>query len=383
VLADGRELVDGIASWWTACHGYNHPHIVGAIRAQAAKMPHVMLGGLVHEQALTLAQRLCAIAPGGMERVFFSDSGSVAVEVAMKMATQYWLNQNIRGRTKFLAFRGGYHGDTIATMAVCDPDEGMHSLFAGLLPQHHIVDLPRDEESIAAFDAFLERHASEIAGILVEPLVQGAGGMLFHDENVLRRLRAAADKYELLLIFDEIFTGFGRTGAMFAAEAAGIAPDIMTVGKGLTGGTLPLAATLATRRVFDAFWSDDPSHALMHGPTYMGNALACAAANASLDLFERENRLKAACDMAARLSLALGPCLGMKGVRDVRVRGAIGVVELDQIADMNDLKRRFVEEGVWVRPFRNIVYLTPALTIDEADLTMLTDAIRRVVGQGV
>ena len=383
VLADGRELVDGIASWWTACHGYNHPHIVGAIRAQAAKMPHVMLGGLVHEQALTLAQRLCAIAPGGMERVFFSDSGSVAVEVAMKMATQYWLNQNIRGRTKFLAFRGGYHGDTIATMAVCDPDEGMHSLFAGLLPQHHIVDLPRDEESIAAFDAFLERHASEIAGILVEPLVQGAGGMLFHDENVLRRLRAAADKYELLLIFDEIFTGFGRTGAMFAAEAAGIAPDIMTVGKGLTGGTLPLAATLATRRVFDAFWSDDPSHALMHGPTYMGNALACAAANASLDLFERENRLKAACDMAARLSLALGPCLGMKGVRDVRVRGAIGVVELDQIADMNDLKRRFVEEGVWVRPFRNIVYLTPALTIDEADLTMLTDAIRRIVGQGV
>jgi len=383
VLADGRELVDGIASWWTACHGYNHPHIVGAIRAQAAKMPHVMLGGLVHEQALTLAQRLCAIAPGGMERVFFSDSGSVAVEVAMKMATQYWLNQNIRGRTKFLAFRGGYHGDTIATMAVCDPDEGMHSLFAGLLPQHHIVDLPRDEESIAAFDTFLERHASEIAGILVEPLVQGAGGMLFHDENVLRRLRAAADKYELLLIFDEIFTGFGRTGAMFAAEAAGIAPDIMTVGKGLTGGTLPLAATLATRRVFDAFWSDDPSHALMHGPTYMGNALACAAANASLDLFERENRLKAACDMAARLSAALGPCLGMKGVRDVRVRGAIGVVELDQIADMNDLKRRFVEEGVWVRPFRNIVYLTPALTIDEADLTMLTDAIRRVVGQGV
>jgi adenosylmethionine-8-amino-7-oxononanoate aminotransferase len=383
VLTDGRELIDGIASWWTACHGYNHPHIRQAVETQLERMPHLMFGGLVHEQALTLATRLCAMAPGAMDRVFFSDSGSVAVEVAMKMATQYWLNRNIRGRTKFLAFRGGYHGDTIATMAVCDPDEGMHSLFAGLLPQHHIVDLPRDEESIAAFDAFLERHASEIAGILVEPLVQGAGGMLFHDENVLRRLRAAADKYELLLIFDEIFTGFGRTGAMFAAEAAGIAPDIMTVGKGLTGGTLPLAATLATRRVFDAFWSDDPSHALMHGPTYMGNALACAAANASLDLFERENRLKAACDMAARLSLALGPCLGMKGVRDVRVRGAIGVVELDQIADMNDLKRRFVEEGVWVRPFRNIVYLTPALTIDEADLTMLTDAIRRVVGQGV
>ena len=380
VLADGRELVDGIASWWTACHGYNHPHIVGAIRAQAAKMPHVMLGGLVHEQALTLAERLCAIAPGAMARVFFSDSGSVAVEVAMKMATQYWLNRNIRGRTKFLAFRGGYHGDTFATMAVCDPEEGMHSLFSGLLPEHHIVDLPRDEESRVAFDAFLERQAHELAGILVEPLVQGAGGMLFHDENVLRHLRSAADKYELLLIFDEIFTGFGRMGTMFAGDAAGVAPDIMTVGKGLTGGTLPLAATLATRKVFDAFWSDDPSHALMHGPTYMGNALACSAANASLDLFERETRLRSAADIAAELALGLGPCLGLKGVRDVRVRGAIGVVELDRIGDLNDLKRRLVDQGVWVRPFRNIVYLTPALTIDRTDLQTLTRAIRHVVG---
>jgi adenosylmethionine-8-amino-7-oxononanoate aminotransferase len=381
VLADGRELVDGIASWWTACHGYNHPHIVGAIRAQAAKMPHVMLGGLVHEQALTLAQRLCAIAPGGMERVFFSDSGSVAVEVAMKMATQYWLNQNIRGRTKFLAFRGGYHGDTIATMAVCDPDEGMHALFTGLLPEHHILDLPRDEQTSAALDSFLERHAAELAGIIVEPMVQGAGGMLFHDESVLRQLRAAADKYELLLIFDEIFTGFGRTGTMFASQC--VAPDIVTLGKGLTGGTLPLAATLATRKVFDAFWSDEAAHALMHGPTYMGNALACAAANASLDLFERENRLKAACDIAAGLTRGLGPCIGTKGVRDVRVRGAIGVVELDRIPDLNDLKRRFVEEGVWVRPFRNIVYLTPALTIDDGDLNALTGAIRRVIGREV
>lgn len=380
VLADGRELVDGIASWWTACHGYNHPHIVGAIRAQAAKMPHVMLGGLVHEQVLALANRLCAIAPSAMERVFFSDSGSVAVEVAMKMATQYWLNRNIRGRTKFVAFRGGYHGDTFATMAVCDPEEGMHSLFSGLLPEHYVIDLPRDEESSAAFDSLLERHAHELAGILVEPLVQGAGGMLFHDEVVLHRLREAADKYELLLIFDEIFTGFGRTGAMFACDAAGVDPDIMTLGKGLTGGTLPLAATLATRKVFEAFWSDDPNHALMHGPTYMGNALACAAANASLDLFEGENRLKSVADIAAELALGLGPCLGVKDVRDVRVRGAIGVVELDRIDDLNDLKRRLVEQGVWVRPFRNIVYLTPALTIDRTDLQTLTRAIRHVVG---
>jgi len=382
-LAGGRELVDGIASWWTAVHGYNHPHIVGAIRAQAAKMPHVMLGGLVHEQVLTLAARLCAIAPGDLTRVFFSDSGSVAVEVAMKMAMQYWLNRNIRGRTKFLAFRGGYHGDTIGTMAVCDPDEGMHNLFTGFLPEHHVIALPRDEASTAAFDAFLERHAHELAGILVEPLVQGAGGMIFNDENVLRRLRAAADKYELLLIFDEIFTGFGRTGAMFACEAAEVAPDIMTLGKALTGGALPLAATLASQKVFDAFWSDDPAHALMHGPTFMGNALACAAANASLDLFEQENRLMAANDIAAALSHGLGPCLGMKGVRDVRVRGAIGVVELDGAPNLNDLKRRLVAEGVWVRPFRNIVYLTPALTIDEADLETLTGAVARVVGEGV
>lgn len=383
VLADGRELVDGIASWWTAVHGYNHPHIVGAIRAQAAKMPHVMLGGLVHEQALTLAQRLCAIAPGKMQRVFFSDSGSVAVEVAMKMAMQYWLNRNIRGRTKFLAFTGGYHGDTIGTMAVCDPDEGMHNLFTGLLPEHHVIPLPRDDASIQAFDNFLERHAHELAGILVEPLVQGAGGMLFHDERTLRRLRAAADKYELLLIFDEIFTGFGRTGPMFAAQAAEVAPDIMTVGKALTGGAIPLAATLATQKVFDAFWSDDPAHALMHGPTFMGNALACAAANASLDLFERENRLLASAEIGKQLTKGLGACLGLKHVRDVRVRGAIGVVELAAIPDLNDLKARLVAEGVWVRPFRNIVYLTPALTIDEADLKTLTDAIVRVVSDGV
>ena len=381
VLADGTELVDGIASWWTAVHGYNHPHIVGAIRAQAAKMPHVMLGGLVHEQVLSLAARLCALAPGAMQRVFFSDSGSVAVEVAMKMAVQYWLNRNIRGRTKFLAFRGGYHGDTIGTMAVCDPEEGMHSHFAGVLPQHHVIGLPRDDASIAAFDAVLERHAGELAGILVEPLVQGAGGMLFHDEHVLRRLRAAADKYDLLLIFDEIFTGFGRTGAMFACEAADVAPDIMTVGKALTGGALPLAATLATAKVFDAFWSDDPAHALMHGPTYMGNALACAAANASLDLFERENRLMQAVDIGAALTKGLGPCLGMKRVTDVRVRGAIGVVELDAIDDLNALKARLVKQGVWVRPFRSIVYLTPALTIDEDDLATLTRAVVTAVGE--
>ena len=327
-LADGRELIDGVASWWTACHGYNHPHIGAAVARQLAAMPHVMLGGLVHEQALTLARRLAGELPEGLSRVFFSDSGSVAVEVAMKMAVQYWLNKGVRGRSRFVAFRGGYHGDTTGAMAVCDPDEGMHRLFHGLLPEHVILDLPRDEESAAALDRVLAGRADEIAGIIVEPLVQGAGGMLFHDAAVLARLRAAADRYQLLLIFDEIFTGFGRTGAMFACEAAGVTPDIITLSKALTGGTLPLAATVATDAVFNAFWSDDPMHALMHGPTYMGNALACAAANASLDLFEREPRLDQVRAIEGGLRSGLEPCRGLPRVRDVRVRGAIGVVEL-------------------------------------------------------
>jgi adenosylmethionine-8-amino-7-oxononanoate aminotransferase len=375
ILADGRELVDGNASWWTACHGYNHPYIAEAVARQLRLMPHVMLGGLVHEQAATLARRLSAMLPAGLERVFFLDSGSVAVEVAMKMATQYWLNRGMRGRTKFLAFRGGYHGDTIATMSVCDPEEGMHALFAGLLPEHHVVDLPRDEEIAARLDVFLARHADTLAGILVEPLVQGAGGMVFHDEACLRHLRRAADKYDLLLIFDEIFTGFGRTGTLFACEAAEVTPDIITLGKGLSGGTLPLAATIASKKVFNAFWSDNATHALMHGPTFMGNALACAAANASLDLFEREPRLLQAAEIGKRLAPALGRCLELPGVTDVRVRGAIGVVELDRIDDLNDLKRRFIAAGVFIRPFRTIIYLTPALTIGQEDLDTLTRAI--------
>jgi adenosylmethionine-8-amino-7-oxononanoate aminotransferase len=379
VLEDGRELVDGIASWWTACHGYNHPHIIQSVQRQLEQMPHVMLGGLVHEQALTLAARLSALLPGNLNHVFFSDSGSVAVEVAMKMAIQFWLNNGVRGRTKFLAFKGGYHGDTFATMAVCDPEEGMHAHFAGSLPEHYVIDLPRDEESCAAFDAFLGAHADELAGILVEPLVQGAGGMIFHDEMALQRLRAGADKHDLLLIFDEIFVGFGRLAAMFACEIAGVVPDIITLGKGLTGGTLPLAATVASKKIFDAFWSDDPGHALMHGPTYMGNALACAAANASLDLFEREPRPLQALEIGKAMAPALGHCLELPNVKDVRVRGAIGVVELKDIGDINNLKRQFIEQGVWVRPFRNIVYLTPALTIDACDLSVLTDTIVRVL----
>ena len=378
-LADGRSLIDGVASWWTACHGYNHPHIARAVRAQLDAMPHVMFGGLIHEPALTLARRLAALLGPGLDRVFYTDSGSVAVEVAMKMALQYWLNQGERGRGRFLAFKGGYHGDTFGTMAVCDPEEGMHSLFRGMLAEHDIVALPRDEAGEAELDAFLARRGPQLAGILVEPLVQGAGGMLMHDPEVLRRLRRLADRHGLLLIYDEIFTGFGRTGTMFAYEQAGARPDIITLSKALTGGTLPLAATVASSRVFDAFWSDDPSHALMHGPTFMGNALACAAANASLDLFEREPRLDQARAICAALEQGLAPCRELPWVRDVRVLGAIGAVELDGIADREALKRRLVEAGVWVRPFGNVVYLTPALTIAADELAVLTGAVSDVL----
>jgi adenosylmethionine---8-amino-7-oxononanoate aminotransferase len=266
-------------------------------------------------------------------------------------------------------------------MAVGDPDSGMHALFAGLLPQHFIVDLPRDEESSAALLNLLDRHAGEIAGILVEPLVQGAGGMRFHDAAVLRTLRQAADRYDLLLIFDEIFTGFGRTGSLFACSAAGITPDIITLSKALTGGTLPLAATVASSKVFEAFWSQDANRALMHGPTYMANALACAAANASLDLFEQEPRLRQAADIAIALEQGLAPCRGLAGVRDVRVKGAIGVVELDRIADIEALRARFVAEGVFIRPFGSTVYLTPAFTISPDELAALTSAVVKVVGE--
>jgi adenosylmethionine-8-amino-7-oxononanoate aminotransferase len=294
---------------------------------------------------------------------------------------QFWLNQGRRGRTRFIAFKGGYHGDTTGAMAVSDPGIGFHAEFKGLLPAHFVIDLPEDEDSTAAFERLLERHADELAGIIVEPLVQGAGGMRFHDADVLRRLRASADRYELLLIFDEIFTGFGRTGKMFACEAAGVVPDIVTLSKALTGGTLPLAATIARAKVFDAFWSDDPTHALMHGPTYAGNALGCAAANASLDLFEREPRLEQVAAIETALARDLAPCRDLPGVVDVRTKGAIGVVELAQIDDLAGMRRRFVDAGVFVRPFGSIVYLTPAFTIEAEDLALLTGTIVKVLGR--
>ena len=379
VLADGRELIDGIASWWTACHGYNHPHIRVAVERQLKSMPHVMFGGLVHEQALTLARRLAALLPDDLDRVFFCESGSVAVEIAMKMALQYWRNRGVRTRQKFVAFKGGYHGDTTGAMALCDLDVGMHDMFRGALPEQFILDVPQDEATATALERLLQSRSDEIAGIVIEPLVQGAGGMRFHAPEVLQRLRTFADRFDLLLIFDEIFTGFGRTGALFACAAAGVVPDIITLSKALTGGTLPLAATVARRKVFEAFWSDDPKKALMHGPTYMGNALACAAANASLDLFEQEPCLQQVRAISEQMTEELGPARELPGVKDVRVKGAIGVVELEKIDDLEALRARFIAEGVFIRPFGNVIYLTPAFTIAARELAQLTGAIVRVL----
>ncbi|WP_339747103.1 adenosylmethionine--8-amino-7-oxononanoate transaminase [uncultured Maricaulis sp.] len=372
-LADGRELIDGISSWWTVCHGYRHPHIIEAVKAQLDLVPHVMLGGLTHDPAERLAARLAALAPGDLNHVFFCESGSVSVEIAMKMAIQYWINQGVTGRTRFVAFRGGYHGDTIATMSVCDPDEGMHSLFAGSLPQQIIADLPVDAASTTRFEALLDAHAGEIAGVMTEPLVQGAGGMKFHSAETLQAMRTACDARGLPLIFDEIMTGFGRLGTMFAAEKAGVTPDIMTVSKALTGGTLPLAAAIASSRIFNAFWSDDASAALMHGPTYMGNPAACAAANASLDLFEREPRLQQVAAIERAFARLLPPARTIPGVVDVRWQGAIGVIEMVGLPELDSLKAGFVEAGIWVRPFNNIIYLMPPFVIGASDLETLTN----------
>lgn len=382
ILEDGRELVDGIASWWTACHGYNHPHIRAALERQLAVMPHVMFAGLVHEQALELARRLAALLPGDLERVFFSESGSVAVEIAMKMALQFWINRGERSRRRFLAFRGGYHGDTAGAMSVSDPEGGMHELFRGLLPGQLFAELPAGAASAEALERVLQSHGESIAAFIVEPLVQGAGGMRFHEPGVLARLREAADRCGALLVFDEIFTGFGRTGTLFACAQAGVVPDIVTLSKGLSGGTLPLAATVARRRVFEAFCSDEPAHALMHGPTYMANALACAAANASLDLFEREPRLEQVAAIGRQTARELAACRGLPGVKDVRVKGAIGVVEMERIGDLAALRARFIDEGVFVRPFGRIIYLAPSFTISGEELSRLTGAIVGIVREG-
>ena len=379
-LDDGRCLIDGIASWWTACHGYNHPAIRAAVETQLARMPHIMLGGLVHEPVLELAERLAAVLPGDLDHCFFSESGSVAVEVAMKMARQYWINRGERERRLFLHFRHAYHGDTFAAMSVCDPGEGMHAPFAGALEQQVMAEVPEDAAGFDALEALIARERDPLAARIIEPLVQCAGGYHRHAPDVLRRIVELARAAGLLVIFDEIATGFGRTGTLFACEQARVVPDIVTLSKALTGGTLPLAATVARRHVYEAFLSDRDGAALMHGPTFAGNPLACAAANASLELFRTEPRLVQVAEIEASLRAGLDVCRGLSSVADVRIKGAIGVVELAGPADLDRMRAAFVDAGVWVRPFGRSVYLMPALTIPADELERLmwaTDSVLR------
>ena len=386
-LADGRRLVDGMSSWWAAIHGYNHPALNAALTAQMERMSHVMFGGLTHPAAVGLGQRLLRVLPAGLDRIFFCDSGSVAVEVAIKMALQYWQARGETSRTRLVTIRRGYHGDTFAAMSVCDPDTGMHHLFRGVVPQQLFVRAPEcgeklDKAAVAEAEAALAKCGSEIAAVIVEPVVQGAGGMRIYAADYLTRLRELCDRYETLLIFDEIATGFGRTGRMFACEhpAGGVVtPDLMCIGKALGAGYLALAATVTNARVAGTIEAGEPG-VFMHGPTYMANPLACAVASANLDLLAGGGWRTQVAAIEAQLRHELEPCRVSKRVRDVRVKGAIGVVEMREAVDVGGLCRRFVERGVWIRPFLNLIYVMPPYIIAEEKLSMLTDAIVEVSG---
>lgn len=391
-LQDGRELIDALSSWWCVIHGYNHPRLNRAAKEQIDRVAHVMLGGLEHAPARALAEELVAITPEGLNHVFYSDSGSVGVEIALKMAVQFWRNLGRARKCRFLALRKAYHGDTWMAMSVCDPDDGMHALFRGALTKQHFLNSPRGgfdatRETLApdidALRACLEAHGEEMAAFIVEPVLQAAGGFHVYSPAYLRAARALCDEYDVLLIFDEVATGFGRTGALFAAEHAGVTPDIMVLGKGLTAGYTGHAATLATTRVYEAFLGEDGSTAFMHGPTFMANPLACAVALAGLELFRQEDRLGQVRRIEEILKEELLPLAahGHPGIAGVRVLGACGAIEVTGPDVYKGLQAFAAERGVWLRPFDNNVYTMPPYVIDEEELRCVTGVMREWFGE--
>lgn len=384
VVRDGGEIrvLDAMASWWTAVHGHGHPDLDAALTRQLAVMNHVMFGGLTHEPAARLAELLVEITPPGLDTVFFSDSGSVSVEVAVKMALQYWRSVGRFGKHRLMTWRGGYHGDTFTPMSVCDPDGGMHTLWRDVLAEQVFAEpVPSDYDTgyVSAFEAQLSTHADELAAVIVEPVVQGAGGMRFHDPRYLADLRAICDRHGVLLIFDEIATGFGRTGELFAADHAGVSPDIMCVGKALTGGYVTLAATLCTRGIAETI-SGGEAGALMHGPTFMANPLACAVAVASVELLLREDWRARVAEIGAGLRAGLEPARDLPAVADVRVCGAIGVIETHDPVDLRTATPVALDHGVWLRPFRNLIYAMPPFICTPTEVEQICAAMVAVAG---